>query len=106
MRAALALSLSFVLLSSCASLDRGTAARPEPATTGKAGMPAPPAWLDGLDALYDARIRAPGLDDRRFSPERWWAVAGALASASSLRRWGCGPAPPGVPERSCGGRSP
>src|SRR5690606_1420751 len=32
------------------------------------------------DALYDARIRVPGLEDRRFAPEQWWDVALPLAS--------------------------
>lgn len=43
-------------------------------------MPPAPAWLDGLDALYDARIRVAGLEDRAFSPEQWWNVAAPLAS--------------------------
>ena len=45
-------------------------------------MPPPPSWLDELDALYDARIRVEGLEDRRFSPEHWWEVAASLASGS------------------------
>ncbi|MCL1633367.1 hypothetical protein M2650_01730 [Luteimonas sp. SX5] len=45
-----------------------------------AAMPPPPAWLSELDALYDARIRVAGLEDRAFSPEHWWDVAGPLAT--------------------------
>jgi len=51
---------------------------PRSATTD--AMPPPPAWLGELDALYDARIRVAGLDDRMFSPEHWWDVAGPLAT--------------------------
>ena len=43
-------------------------------------LPQPPPWLDELDALYDARIRAAGLEDRTFSPEQWWEVATPLAT--------------------------
>lgn len=43
-------------------------------------MPPPPAWLNELDALYDARVRVAGLEDRAFSPEHWWDVAGPLAT--------------------------
>ncbi|MGY0651320.1 M14 family zinc carboxypeptidase [Luteimonas sp. A537] len=46
-------------------------------------MPPPPTWLDELDALYDSHIRVPGLEDRRFSPEHWWDVAGPLASGAA-----------------------
>lgn len=45
-----------------------------------AAVPAPPAWLEALDALYDAEIRVEGLEDRRFQPEQWWQVAGPLAA--------------------------
>ncbi|HRN62871.1 MAG TPA: M14 family zinc carboxypeptidase, partial [Luteimonas sp.] len=45
-----------------------------------AALPPPPAWLDELDALYDTHVRVDGLDDRRFQPEHWWAVAAPLAS--------------------------
>ena len=61
------------------STARGAEVPPEPAPA--AAMPSPPAWLDELDALYDARIRLTGLDDRAFSPEHWWEVAGPLATA-------------------------
>ncbi len=45
-----------------------------------AAMPPPPSWLRDLDALYDQRIRVADLEDRAFSPEHWWDVAGPLAS--------------------------
>lgn len=45
-----------------------------------APMPPPPAWLGELDGLYDPRIRVAGLEDRAFSPEHWWEVAGPLAT--------------------------
>ncbi|HRO28298.1 MAG TPA: hypothetical protein PLD19_12800, partial [Luteimonas sp.] len=45
-----------------------------------AALPPPPAWLDELDALYGTHVRVDGLDDRRFQPEHWWAVAAPLAS--------------------------
>ena len=66
MRRILALSLSLVAL-----LAPGIAL---------AAVPPPPAWLVELDALYDARIRVAGLEDRTFSPEQWWQVAGPLAT--------------------------
>src|SRR5690606_31319461 len=73
-------------------------------------MPQAPAWLAELDALYDAKIRVEGLEDRRFQPEQWWNVAAPLANAADgfaveeigrsvegrpLRhvRWGQGPTP-------------
>lgn len=38
-------------------------------------MPPPPEWLPAMDALYDAQLRADGLDDRAFPPDAWWDVA-------------------------------
>jgi Zinc carboxypeptidase len=76
----LALSLlpTLVALLLPAAAAPGAEAIPEPAPT--AAMPTPPAWLDELDALYDARVRVTGLEDRAFSPEHWWDVAGPLAT--------------------------
>jgi len=45
-------------------------------------MPQAPVWLAELDALYDAKIRVEGLEDRRFQPEQWWNVAAPLANAA------------------------
>ena len=73
------LALSLLLLSLLLpSLTQAQEAE-VPATSADA-MPPPPAWLGGLDALYDARIRMAGLDDRTFSPEQWWEVATPLAT--------------------------
>ena len=78
MRHALALSLLLLPLLPTMSQARVTETTSKPATT--EAMPPPPAWLDELDALYDAGIRVPDLEDRTFSPEHWWQVAGPLAS--------------------------
>lgn len=43
-------------------------------------MPSPPAWLEELDALYDADLRVAGLEERDFQPEQWWDVALPLAA--------------------------
>src|SRR5690606_37568034 len=43
-------------------------------------MPSPPAWLEALDALYDADLRVAGLEERDFQPEQWWDVALPLAT--------------------------
>ena len=75
----LALSLLLLpLLLPNVSAARETKAAPESATAD--AMPPPPAWLNELDALYDARVRVTGLEDRAFSPEHWWEVVGPLAS--------------------------
>jgi len=50
--------------------------------------PPPPAWLGGMDALYDAEVRVAGLEDRRFQPEHWWEVAGPLATPEAGFRTG------------------
>lgn len=71
--------LAFALLV-CTVADCRSAAQQASASASKAAVPPPPAWLDALDTLYDRRIRVAGLDDRRFSPEQWWNVAGPLAS--------------------------
>ena len=47
-----------------------------------AAMPAAPAWTSELDALYDARLRTAGLEDRVFAPERWWRVATPLVTTA------------------------
>ena len=69
------LALSLLLLSLLPFLSQAQEAE-VPAID---AMP-PPAWLEELDALYDARIRVAGLDDRTFSPEQWWNVASPLAT--------------------------
>src|SRR5688500_1771432 len=72
------LMLSLLLL----SLAWATVSAAQPAaraTTTANAMPPPPDWLGELNALYDARVRVAGLEDRTFSPEHWWEVAGPLA---------------------------
>jgi len=81
MRRVLALSLLLLpLLLPAASTAREADADPGPAASG--ALPPPPAWLGELDALYDARIRVAGLEDRRFSPEHWWDITQPLATAT------------------------
>src|SRR5690606_26081998 len=53
-----------------------------PARPASGKLPAPPPWLDDMDALYDARLRVAGLEDRAFMPEQWWSVATPLLDAS------------------------
>ena len=76
-----ALALSLLLLP---LLLPATSHAGEPGATRKPAtadtVPAPPAWLQDLDALYDRRVRVAGLDDRAFQPEHWWDVAGPLAT--------------------------
>jgi hypothetical protein len=75
------LALCLLLLSLL--LPNATAAREAEAAPEAANadaMPPPPAWLDELDALYDARVRVAGLEDRAFLPEHWWDVAAPLAT--------------------------
>ena len=76
MRHVLALSL-LLLLPGAAEAQEVEAASKSASTD---AMPPPPAWLRDLDALYDARIRVAGLEDRAFSPEHWWEVAAPLAT--------------------------
>src|SRR5688572_6484637 len=79
MRRVLALSLLLLPLL-LPNVSGAQQAETAPASATAAAMPPPPAWLDGLAALYDTRIRVAGLEDRTFSPERWWDVAGPLAT--------------------------
>ena len=79
MRKCLVLLLSSIIpLAFCST---GALARTAPAAADDAAaatLPAPPAWLDELDALYEAHLRVPGLEERRFQPEQWWAVVDPL----------------------------
>ncbi|WP_202842327.1 M14 family zinc carboxypeptidase [Luteimonas saliphila] len=79
MRRLLALSLSALSLLSPQVSAAREAPPPPPAAADVLLPPAPP-WLGALDALYDRRIRVAGLEDRRFSPEHWWNLAGRLAT--------------------------
>ncbi len=76
------LSLALIvssLLGACRSEQAATAADEQAAA---APLPAPPAWLKPLDAMYDTQLRVAGLEDRAFAPERWWEIAGPLAAPS------------------------
>jgi hypothetical protein len=74
------LALSMLLLSlAWATLSTAQPAAATTESTTANAMPPPPDWLGALDALYDARVRVADLEDRRFSPEHWWDVAGPLA---------------------------
>lgn len=44
-------------------------------------VPPPPAAAELLDELYDD-VRAPGLDERTFTPEDWWGVVEPLVESS------------------------
>jgi len=72
------LLLSLLLTNVSAAQDAGAPSESTVATP----LPSPPSWLDELDALYDARIRVAGLEDRTFPPEQWWNVATPLATAA------------------------
>jgi len=81
MRAALALSLLLtMMIPDTIARNTHNPNPPAPADTPATAtpVPPPPAWLPALDALYDAGLRAPGLEDRRFSAEHWWSVATPL----------------------------
>ncbi len=73
-------TLALCLLSAASLVPWLSIAGPPADEAGAAAAMPPPAWLSELDALYDARIRVPDLEDRAFSPEHWWDVAGPLAS--------------------------
>src|SRR5688500_14024076 len=81
MRRALALSLLLLPMLS-PNLSRAQDAGVAATSAAANAMPPPPPWLEGLDALYDARIRVAGLDDRMFAPEQWWNVAAPLATGA------------------------
>ena len=79
MRRLLAFCLLLPLLSPCTAMAR-EAEMDRQSAGAAAAMPPPPAWLKDLDALYDARIRVSGLEDRMFSPEQWWQAADPLVT--------------------------
>ncbi len=85
MRRVVALSLLMLALL-LPGVSPGQQAGEAPAAETAGAMPPPPQWLQALDALYDARIRVPGLEQRTFSPEQWWKVADPLlAQARGFR---------------------
>ncbi|TWI04637.1 zinc carboxypeptidase [Luteimonas cucumeris] len=73
------LALALLLLP-LLSPDVSTAREAEPSPMAANAMPPPPAWLGALDTLYDKQVRVTELEDRAFSPEHWWDVAGPLAT--------------------------
>ena len=74
--------VALLLLWSLASLPQAWADEAPASPAAGAPLPPPPGWLAGLDALYDARIRVAGLEDRRFQPEHWWSIAAPLLDLS------------------------
>lgn len=79
MRRVLALCLLSSLSLFCSFASAKEAEKMAATSANAAKMPPPPAWLSDLDALYD-RIRVANIEDRAFSPEHWWDVAGPLTS--------------------------
>ena len=78
MRPALVLCLLLTMMTPTTiarNTDNANAPAVAPAST---PIPSPPAWLSDIDSLYDAGLRAAGLDDRTFSAEHWWSVATPL----------------------------
>ena len=76
-----------LLLSGCSSVARHTG---HPQATGQVQaippLPPPPAWTDGIAALYDRALRVDGLDPRTFAPEHWWRlVTPLLTDANGFR---------------------
>ncbi|NZA27639.1 peptidase M14 [Luteimonas sp. SJ-92] len=67
----LALLLAAMAGTACAT----TSADPDRPGPDATPVPAPPAWLAGLERRYDRDLRVPGLETRTFSPEQWWEVA-------------------------------
>ncbi len=81
MRCVPALSILLLLFVSSLVLPNVSVASEPAETKGpNVAMPPPPSWLGEMDAMYDARIRVVGLEDRMFSPEQWWDVAAPLAN--------------------------
>ncbi len=71
------MSTRFLLLALLAMSPHALHATTDVATTPHA-MPAPPERLADMDALYDAKLRVEGLEDRRFTPDTWWRIATPL----------------------------
>jgi hypothetical protein len=73
------------VLSACLLMVAGCGAPtlqgPPAAPPGEVLVPSPPAAVALLEEVYQ-RVRAPGLDDRTFSPETWWGVVEPLVASS------------------------
>jgi len=78
---ALAASLTLAACSTTAPATRSTGSDPVPVTDlpGLAGLRSVDIWID-----THADVRQPGLDDRRFAPEDYWAIALPLVEATPL----------------------
>lgn len=76
---ALLISASSVITACSADAPAQATASMSPAGSNAATLvPDPPAWLAGLETLYDQSLRVEGLEERTFSPEQWWQVATPL----------------------------
>jgi hypothetical protein len=71
-----------VSAAACASPARD---HPEPELRAELRVPPPPAAAALLEEVH-ARARASGLEDRTFSPERWWEVMEPFVEASEELR--------------------
>jgi len=70
--------LSSIALLACAHPGAPAQSPRTPAATTVAPLPPAPTWLGTLDAGYEAAVRVPGLEDRRFQPEHWWRLVDPL----------------------------
>lgn len=78
MRPTLALCLLLTMMIPTTIARNTDMPRADASTEAPTAIPPPPAWLSGLDALYDAELRVAGLEDRTFNAEHWWSVATPL----------------------------
>lgn len=78
MRPALALCLLLTMMTPTTIAQNTHASDATATSRTTTPVPPPPAWLSDLDALYDAKLRAAGLEDRSFNAEQWWSVATPL----------------------------
>ena len=78
------LASTLLVLAACAGTPtQAPPALPMQAPATATAVPAPPAWLEDLAALYDAHLRVDGLETRTFPPEHWWQVATSLLDRGS-----------------------
>ena len=78
MRPALALCLLLTMMTPTTIAQNTHAPAATATSRATTPVPPPPAWLRDLDALYDAKLRVAGLEDRSFNAEQWWSVATPL----------------------------
>src|SRR5690606_17111784 len=78
------LASTLLVLAACAGTPtQAPPALPMQAPATATAVPAPPAWLEDLAALYDAHLRVDGLETRTFPPEHWWQAATSLLDRGS-----------------------